>query len=129
MEKVYEYLLNDLKIKYLSKNGLITKLNGEDFLESIEVTDKNGNIKNIKISGLFIAVGKIPENENFKNLINMDEKGYIISDELCHTNIDGIFVAGDNRQKNLRQLVTATSDGAIAATEAIKYINNMKEGK
>ena len=53
----------------------------------------------------------------------MDEKGYIISDELCHTNIDGIFVAGDNRQKNLRQLVTATSDGAIAATEAIKYIN------
>ena len=101
----------------------ITKLNGKDFLESIEVTDKDGNIKNINVSGLFIAVGKIPENENFKNLINMDEKGYIISDELCHTNIDGIFVAGDNRQKNLRQLVTATSDGAIAATEAIKYIN------
>ena len=101
----------------------ITKLNGEDFLENIEVTDKDGNTKNINVSGLFVAVGKIPENENFKNLIKMDEKGYIISDELCHTNIDGIFVAGDNRKKNLRQLVTATSDGAIAATEAIKYIN------
>ena len=92
-------------------------------LESIEVEDNNQNIKTIPITGLFIAVGKIPENENFKEIINMDDKGYIISDELCHTNIDGIFVAGDNREKSLRQLVTATSDGAVAATEAIKYIN------
>jgi len=49
---------------------------------------------------------------------------YIISDERCHTNVDGIYVAGDNRKKDVRQLVTATSDGAIAATEAIKYINS-----
>ena len=52
--------------------------------------------------------------------------GYIIANENCHTNIDGIFVAGDNRTKSVRQLVTATSDGAIAATEAVKYINNLK---
>ena len=59
----------------------------------------------------------------FAKLINTDKIGYIIANENCHTNVDGIFVAGDNRTKSLRQLVTATSDGAIAATEAIKYIN------
>ena len=54
----------------------------------------------------------------------MDDNGYIIAGEDCHTNIEGIYVAGDNRKKELRQLVTATSDGAIAATEAVKYLNN-----
>ena len=104
-------------------NSKLRKLNGSELLESIEVEDNNQNTKTIEVSGLFIAVGKIPENENFKEIINMNEKGYIIASEDCHTNIDGIFVAGDNREKSLRQLVTATSDGAIAATEAIKYIN------
>ena len=64
------------------------------------------------------------ENENFTKLINVDNSGYIIANEDCKTNIKGIFVAGDNRTKEVRQLVTATSDGAIAATAAIKYINN-----
>ena len=104
-------------------NSTVTKLNGENFIESIEVTDKDNNKKTIDVNCLFIAVGKIPENENFKEIIDMDDKGYIISAENCHTNIDGIFVAGDNRVKQLRQLVTATSDGAVAATEAIKYLN------
>ena len=58
----------------------------------------------------------------FKN-DNLDKIGYIIAGEDCKTNIAGIFVAGDNRTKSVRQLVTATSDGAIAAIEAIKYIN------
>ena len=126
-----EFRADDISVNKLKEkenvefilNSKVTKLNGENYLESIEVEDKDNNIKILNISGLFVAVGKIPENENFKNLINMDDKGYIISDELCHTNVDGIYVAGDNRVKNLRQLVTATSDGAIAATEAIKYIN------
>ena len=104
-------------------NSKLRKLNGSELLESIEVEDNNQNTKTIEVSGLFIAVGKIPENENFKEIISMNEKGYIIASDDCHTNVDGIFVAGDNREKSLRQLVTATSDGAIAATEAIKYIN------
>ena len=54
---------------------------------------------------------------------SLDDKGYIIAGEDCKTNVDGIFVAGDSRVKTLRQLVTATSDGAIAATNAIKYIS------
>ena len=64
-----------------------------------------------------------PENENFSNLVKLNESGYIIAGEDCHTNTPGIFVAGDTRTKNLRQLVTATSDGAVAAEEAVKYLN------
>ena len=106
-------------------NSNVTKLNtGKDKkLESIEITDKENNKRIIDVSGVFVAVGRIPENQNFAKIINLDESGYVIAGEDCHTNVEGIFVAGDNRVKTLRQLVTATSDGAMAATEAIKYIN------
>ncbi|MBQ8892103.1 MAG: thioredoxin-disulfide reductase [Bacilli bacterium] len=107
-------------------NSNVTKLNANDRLESIEVTDKDGKTKTIEVSGIFVAVGRIPENENFRRLINLDDKGYVIAEEDCNTNVEGIFVAGDNRKKEVRQLVTATSDGAVAATNAIKYINNLK---
>lgn len=109
-------------------NSNVTKLNATDKLESIEVTNNEGTTKTILVDGLFIAVGRIPENQNFAKLINVDNTGYIIAKEDCKTNIDGIFVAGDNRVKDVRQLVTATSDGAIAATNAVKYINNFKKG-
>ena len=104
-------------------NSNVTKLNTKDRLESIEVTSNDGETRTIDVDALFIAIGRIPENQNFAKLINLDNAGYIISNEYCHTNVEGIFVAGDNRVKELRQLVTATSDGAIAAVEAIKYIN------
>ena len=105
-------------------NSNVTKLNTKDRLESIEVTSNDGKTRTIEVDALFIAIGRIPENQNFAKLINLDNAGYIISNEYCHTNVEGIFVAGDNRVKELRQLVTATSDGAIAAVEAIKYINS-----
>ena len=88
------------------------------------MTSNDGETRTIDVDALFIAIGRIPENQNFAKLINLDNAGYIISNEYCHTNVEGIFVAGDNRVKELRQLVTATSDGAIAAVEAIKYINS-----
>ncbi|MBR1748325.1 MAG: thioredoxin-disulfide reductase [Bacilli bacterium] len=103
-------------------NSQVTKFNGKEHLESIEITNKNNDKRTLHIEGLFIAVGRNPENENFKELIALDAAGYAIASEDCHTNVKGIFVAGDNRTKELRQLVTATSDGAVAATEAIKYI-------
>ena len=106
-------------------NSNITKINANNKLESIEVTNNDGTISSIDIDGLFIAVGRIPENQNFGKLINLDKAGYVVANENCHTNVTGIFVAGDNRTKDVRQLVTATSDGAIAATEAVKYINNL----
>ena len=104
-------------------NSSVTKLIGKDKLEGIEINSESV----IDVAGVFVAVGRVPENENFRKLIEINDKGYIVSSENCHTNVSGIFVAGDCRVKKLRQLVTATSDGAIAATEAIKYIN--KEDK
>ena len=105
-------------------NSNVTKLNATDKLESIEVTNNNGKKEKIMIDGLFVAIGRIPLNENFAKVVKLDDNGYVIAKENCHTNKKGIFVAGDNRVKEVRQLVTAVSDGAIAATEAIKYIRN-----
>jgi len=104
-------------------NTNITMLLGEDKLTGITLSDG----KKLSIDGLFIAVGRVPENEKFSSIINVDDKGYIIAKEDCHTNIEGIYVAGDNRTKEVRQLTTAVSDGTVAAIEAIKYINNLKE--
>lgn len=101
-------------------NSNITKLNGENRLESIEIKDNDENTKTIDIDGLFIAIGQEPKNEIFAGLIELDEKGYIVSSDGVHTNVDGIYVAGDTRVKDLRQLTTAVSDGSIAATQAIK---------
>lgn len=105
-------------------NSKVTSLNTKDTLDSIEITDNEGNKDILNVSGLFVDIGRIPENENFRKLIDLNDKGYIVSTENCHTNVKGIFAAGDNRVKMLRQIVTATNDGAIAAVEAIKYINN-----
>lgn len=117
------------KVKRLSNveiiyNSNIEKLNGDESLKSVDIINKDTEkITNIIIDGLFVAIGKIPSGNIFKDLLNVTENGYIITDEDCHTNIDGIYAAGDIRKKRLRQLVTAASDGAIAAIEAIKYIN------
>lgn len=105
-------------------NATVNKLIAKEKLEKIEILINGKELKEIEVAGIFIAIGRVPENENFKKLIKTDEFGYIEAGEDCHTNIPGIYAAGDNRKKELRQLVTATSDGAIAATEAIKYLNN-----
>lgn len=104
-------------------NSNVTKLNGMDNLSSIEVTDIDNNTRDLEVNALFIAIGRIPENANFARVIDIDSAGYVVAGEDCKTNVDGIFVAGDARVKSLRQLVTATGDGAVAATNAIKYIN------
>ena len=107
-------------------NATVTKLIAEKRLKAIEITDKlDGSVRTLELNGLFIAVGRVPENQNFASLVRLDEAGYVLAGEDCHTNAPGIFVAGDNRTKALRQLVTATSDGAMAATEAVRYVNEL----
>jgi len=106
-------------------NANVTRLIAEKRLKAIEVTDKlDGSVRTVEVNGLFIAVGRVPENQNFASLVELDAAGYAVAGEDCHTGTPGIFVAGDNRTKALRQLVTATADGAMAATEAVKYINS-----
>ncbi len=112
--KYVEELKNKTNVK-LILNSNITSLNGKDTLESITV-----NNEKIKVQGLFIAIGQVPQNQIFNNVVNLDSNGYIITDNDLHTKTKGIYAAGDTRVKSLRQLTTAVSDGSIAATNAIK---------
>ncbi len=97
-------------------NANITELNGSDKLENIKLD--NGDT--LTIDGLFIAVGQQPKNELFADVVELDEKGYIKAHDEVYTNVEGIYVAGDTRDKELKQLTTAVSDGSIAATVAMK---------
>ena len=104
-------------------NCTVTKLIGEKKLSSIVVTDKNGIETEIKIDCLFEAIGHDPENKPFEAFLKLDESGYADSEENCLTKTEGMFVAGDCRKKNVRQLTTAVSDGATAALAACSYID------
>lgn len=107
-------------------NSNITDIRGNDKLESIVLKNNDTNEENtLNIEGLFIAIGHIPVSSMCKNIVDTDEKGYIISKEDCKTNIDGIFAAGDIRIKDVRQLTTACSDGTVAALNACKYLNKI----
>lgn len=101
-------------------NSNVVSINGDDLLGGITIKDKDDNVRNIDISGLFIAIGQQPKNEIFADIIELDDKGYIKSLDGVHTNVPFIYVAGDTRVKDLRQLTTAVADGSIAATTAIK---------
>ena len=81
-------------------------------------------ISGITLDGVFISIGRKPATEIFKDIINLDEYGYIIADETTKTNIDGVYAIGDVRTKPLRQVVTAVGDGATAVHFAEEYIAN-----
>ncbi len=106
-------------------NSNVVKLNGENLLESIDVENKDGEIRTVSVNGLFIAVGQAPRNDIFANVVDLDKNGYIISEDGVHTKTPGIYVAGDARVKILRQLTTAVSDGAICAVTALKEMNEL----
>lgn len=120
--KLVEQVKNRANVE-LVLDSEVEKLEGEKRLEAVEVKNKNGEVRRILVDGLFVAVGQMPKNENFADVIEVDEAGYILADESCETNVAGIFVAGDNRKKEVRQLVTATSDGAVAALKAVQYLS------
>ena len=119
-EKTYLNELNKKSNVEFLINSTISKINGNDKIESIDIVNTDGNTSNIKIECLFIAIGQEPRNEAFSNIVDLDDAGYIVAKDEVYTNIKGIYVAGDARKKQLRQLTTATSDGSIAATTAIK---------
>jgi len=105
-------------------NANIVDLIGDNKLERIKLKQQDKDIE-LNIDGLFIEIGYLPVSEICKNIINTDSNGYIIANEDCKTNIEGIFTAGDVRIKTIRQLTTACSDGTIAALNACKYINKI----
>ncbi len=122
-----EKLSNDIKNKSnieIIYNSNVVKIDGQDKVESIVIKNNEDEERTIKVDALFVAIGQEPKNIIFKNLVDVDEKGYIVAKNDVYTNKKGIYVAGDAREKVLRQLTTAVSDGSIAATIAIKEMED-----
>ena len=96
---------------------------GKDHLEGLVFENTKTKEKiHMTTNNIFIAIGQIPDNERFSNLVELDN-GFIVTDENMETKTKGLFAIGDTRKKEVRQVVTATSDGATAATKALKYLD------
>ena len=110
-------------------NSVVEEIKGDGLVESMVIKNtKTGELTEVKADeedgtfGIFVFIGFKPSSELFKGKVAMDEKGYIITDPDMKTDIPGVFAAGDIREKSLRQVVTAAADGAIAAVQVGKYI-------
>lgn len=102
----------------------VRTVKGEKFVKSVIIENvKTKQMTEIETDGLFVYIGMQPKTELFKGKIKLSESGYILTDEDMKTSVDGVFAAGDVRQKKIRQIATATSDGVIAGIMAERYIN------
>lgn len=102
----------------------VERLIGEPELTSVIIKTLDGE-KELALDGLFVAIGLLPKNEIFAELAKLNDGGYFDTDESCRTATDGVFVAGDCRQKSIRQITTATADGATAALAACRYLESL----
>ena len=103
-------------------DSTVEEIRGEGQLKSILVKNKkSGAETELAIDGLFIAVGIVPESKSFP-FLKTDERGYVLADETCETNVPGVYAAGDVRKKQLRQVITAVADGANAVESAVRYL-------
>lgn len=107
-------------------DSVVSEIKGEDAVESIRILNKKtGGTSELKVEGIFIAVGQKPNNDPFEEIVKLNEEGYILAAEDCMTSCPGIFAAGDCRTKEVRQLTTAAADGSVAALAACRYIEEM----
>lgn len=108
-------------------NHTVKQIQGEDKVTGLVITNVHTQEeKEIQVDGVFIAVGTTPNTDMVKGLVDIDKGGYIVADETCKTSVPGIFAAGDVRTKQLRQVVTAASDGAVAITGVENYLNTLE---
>ena len=105
-------------------NTKVLEILGEQKVEAIRVEGPGGT-RELPVAGVFAAVGLIPDNAAFAPPVALDQHGYILAGEDTHTNVPGVFAAGDTRVKDLRQLVTAAADGAAAAFQAGRYLQSL----
>ena len=138
-EKVYvvqnlEFLTGEEKLAAILRErenvefilcSVVEEILGDDAFSGIVIrNDWNGERTRLDLDGMFVAIGQVPENEPFKNVVKLSDRGYIVSDEDCLTETEGLFTAGDCRTKKIRQITTACGDGAVAALAACRYLDN-----
>ena len=105
---------------------VVTALEGSPKLTSLALKNvRTGETSSLPVDGVFIAAGRKPASEGLTG-VELDEAGYVLTDDEMRTNLPGVFAAGDIRRKSLRQVVTAAADGAIAAENAVKYVNALR---
>ena len=109
-------------------NTVVEKINGTTNVESVTLYDKVQNKRwDVQIDGIFLYVGLMPNTEFLHQDLELNESGYIITNEAMETSIPGVYAAGDLREKALRQVVTAVADGAIAAMSAVRYVDEQEQ--
>ena len=114
-------------------NARVTKIEGDQRVQSLDLVSVAENAMSqpmvLHADGVFIAVGNVPDLAMLSGIdgVQFDNGGYLVTDERCRSNVPGLFVAGDVRAKNLRQIATAVADGAIAGTEAAEYLDALGE--
>ncbi|MFU0826042.1 MAG: Thioredoxin reductase [Lachnoclostridium sp.] len=122
--KTYVHKLMSLENVEIIWDSVVTEINGKEQVENIKIKNvKTQEDKELAVDGIFIAVGNIPNSDVYKDVVQTDQGGYIIAGENCETNVPGVFAAGDVRTKELRQIITAASDGAVSITGVEKYLN------
>ena len=110
-------------------SSVATELVGDSEIKGLRLMNLNSaEERTLDLDGIFVAIGQIPENEQFSNVVALDERGYVKAGEDClpENAGEGIFVAGDCRTKAIRQITTATADGAVAALAACRYVDSLK---
>lgn len=107
--------------------AIVAEILGDTEFKGI-MLDKKGEREELIVDGVFVAIGQQPENEPFKDIVALNDYGYVIAGEDClpKTDFNGIFVAGDCRTKTVRQITTATADGAAAALSACRLVDSLK---
>ena len=106
---------------------VLTALHGDERLSGIALKNtESGEESVLPVTAAFVAIGQVPENDPFVGVAELDERGYLASGEDCLTKTPGIYAAGDCRRKVIRQVTTATADGAVAALAACRYIDSLK---
>ena len=121
-QSLAEQMLAKENIEFIGET-VVEELQGEEMLESLTLRNlTTGAIQYLPVSALFEAIGQLPQNAVFSNLVELDGDGYFITDNNCATSCPGVFAAGDACRKSVRQLTTAVSDGTIAALSAVEYL-------
>ncbi len=112
---------------HLHLNSVVEEITGEEKVAGARLRDvTTGEETRLELSGVFVAVGLAPDNAAFAGQLALDGAGYIQAGEDCRTNLAGVFAAGDTRTKEVRQIITAAADGAVAALGAANYVNSLE---